>query len=264
MTAVSNAGVTSNPIQQCCDQIGKAFGRCWTWIVNVFHWCVDKVMQATHAVVFAFFRVVGCFSPTLALKLEAGYGYLRTWYAEHTAAVAQKISKTTIADLESVNRGLHRDVLQNAGDLTALRVEHTRVSAEKTRLAEERNADIEARVSMQGRCQYMQLESDVNQTRALALSRENERINQELQDMIADRAPLLGEKRQLLDKLDGVQKQNLLLLMGMHQAQQERDIAYASLQFCQGNKRITNSGPKAIKMVKPKRMPRQTEGSHGK
>src|SRR5277367_3624603 len=145
MAAVSNTGVTSNPLKQCCDQIGEAFGRCWTWIVNGFHWCMDKVMQATHAVVFAFFRVVGCFSPTLALKMEAGYGYLRTWYAEHTAGVAQKISKTTIADLESVNRVLHRDVLQNAGDLTALRVEHTRVSTEKERLAEERNADIEAR-----------------------------------------------------------------------------------------------------------------------
>lgn len=258
MTAVSNAGITSNPIQRCCDQIGKAFGRCWTWIVNLFHWCVDKVMQATHAVVFAFFRIVGCFSPTLALKMEAGYGYLRTWYAEHTAGVAQKISKKTIADLESVNRGLHRDVLQNAGDLTALRVEHTRVSAEKNRLAEERNTDIEARVSMQGRCEQMQLESDVNQARVLAIGMENERINQELQEMIAGRAPLLGERRQLLDQLDGVQKQNLLLMMGMQQVQHERDIAYASLQFCRSNRLTTNSGTKAIKMARPKRMPRVT------
>jgi hypothetical protein len=245
-------------------------GRCWTWIVNGLQWCVDKVMQATHAVVFAFFRIVGCFSPTLALKLEAGYGYLRTWYAEHTADVAQKISKTTIADLESVNRGLHRDVVQNAGDLTALRVQHTRVSSEKERLAEERNADIQARVSMEGQCQQMQLESDLSQQKVRALGMENERVNQELQDMIAGRAPLLGEKRQLLDKLDGLQKHNRLLMMSMEQAQQERDIACAYLQLCQSNQlqETPNSGPKAIKMVKPKQRPRvvtlQTEGSHGK
>ncbi|HEV7737192.1 MAG TPA: hypothetical protein VGO47_07465, partial [Chlamydiales bacterium] len=231
MAAVTNTGVASNPLKQCCDQICQAFGRCWTWIVNGFHWCVNKVMQATHAVVFAFFRVVGCFSPTLALKMEAGYGYLRTWYAEHTADVAQKISKTTIADLKSVNRVLHRDVLQNAGDLTALRVEHTRVSSEKKRLAKERNTDIEARVAMEGRCQQMQLETDLNQRRALVLRMENERVNQELQDMIAARAPLLGENRQLLDKLDDVQKQNLLLEMSTRQAQRESDIAYASLQL---------------------------------
>ena len=259
MTPVSNNVPSSLPTQ-CCNKIGEAFGRCWTWIVNGFHWCLDKVMQATHAVVFAFFRVVGCFSPTLALKMEAGYGYLRTWYAEHTAGVAQKISKTTIVDLESVNRGLHRDVLQNAGDLTELRVEHTRVSSEKKRLAAERNGDIEARVAMQGQYQQMQLEAQLSQARALALGMENERVNQELQGLIADRAPLLGEKRQLLDKLDGAQKHNVLLMMGMQQANQERDVLYASLQFCQRCELTSNPAQKAIKMVNTKRKMRVSHG----
>jgi len=264
MAAVSNTGVASVAPKHCCDQIGEAFGRCWTWIVNGLQWCVDKVMQATHAVVFAFFRIVGCFSPTLALRMEAGYGYIRTWYAEHTAGVAQKISKTTIADLESVNQGLHRDVLQNAGDLTVLRVEHARVFSEKNRLAGERNADIAARVSMQGENQQMQLEVELSQARALALGLENERVNQELQIAIADRAPILDEKRQLLDELDGVQKQNLLLQMSMHQARQERDIACASLQFCQAYTVTAKPGPKAIKMVWQPPTPRvKMGGSRG-
>lgn len=122
----------------CCDRIQYALGRCWEWIVDCWHWVVDRVFRVVDAAAFAVFRAVECFSPNLAMRMEAGYGYLATWYARHKAAVREKGLGIQLSHFETNNRNLNRQVEE-------LQVERERLNLHVNRLKEERDEAITAK-----------------------------------------------------------------------------------------------------------------------
>ncbi len=228
--------VTLNPVppQYCCDQIGEALGRCWTWIVSGWHGSVDKVFQAVDGVAFGFFRVVGCFAPKWALKMEAGYGYLATWYARHTAASAQKVSEAQITDLERVNRGLNKVVVQRTGDWAALQAAHAQGSSERSRLSAERDGDIRARELMQGQHEQMELSSAQISERVTALAEQSREAEKRLQEMITSQAPVLAENGLLADALTNARLEIMRLQLGMRSLVYERDFALTLVKTVRG------------------------------
>ena len=231
MSSIASVHTQPSKPQGCCDQISMAFGKCWTWIVNAWRWCVDKVFRVVDAIAWSFFRFVGCFSPNLAKNMEIGYGYLATWYARHTAAADKKIAQTAIEDLEKVNRDLNASVLQGSNELSTLKVVHAQKVSESKRLAEERNRDIQAKSLLQGECKRMQKMSALMHAKAQALELENRRVQGRLQTYIEARAPLLTERDSLADELGIAQFHNQRLQMRLDYRTNERDIAFGFIQL---------------------------------
>jgi hypothetical protein len=214
----------------CCDQISQALGRCWTWIVNGWHWFVDKVFRCVDAVAFGFFRVVGCFAPKLALKMEAGYGYLATWYARYRASVDKQISDTTIEGLEGVNRKVNEELSQKAGDLAELQVKHREVVSERDRLKAERNTDIEARAHMQGQNQHMERNALLINDRIAFLEKEKLRLEKELQEHILATVPIAKDRDAQSHEIQSLKNERAFLEMRTRFAEEARDLAYKSVE----------------------------------
>jgi len=55
----------------CCDQVSRAFGRCWTPIVECFKKCLEAICRVVDIIVGVFFHFVGLFAPRAASKRAA-------------------------------------------------------------------------------------------------------------------------------------------------------------------------------------------------
>lgn len=225
--------VSKNDSCCCCDQIVEALGRCWTWIVNTWHRCVDKVFQVVDAVAFVFFRIVSCFAPQWATNMEIAYGYVATWYARHKASIAQEIAKTTVAGLEKANRGLHTEMLQNAEELAALKVDCRQMHLSNQRLKTERIEDIRARTEAESQCEQLGLEARFSAARLGVLNKENTRMQQGMQEIIAERAPIVAQNRAFATDLGNLQREIEMLRAHTEFVEAERDVLGQSITLLQ-------------------------------
>jgi len=229
MLATAQVSTTAVPTKTCCDHVSEALGRCWQWIVRGWNWCIHKIFGVVDGVAFGFFRAVECVSPRLALRMEAGYGYLRSWYTRHQAEVAKQISDKTLAEVRVENQKLNAQVVQSTGDLGALRVTHAEIKEHAKRLASQSAKDIQAKEQMAGQHRLMQDQCLNMRERSRACQREVERVNQELQEVLAGRAPILKDKRELECELAKLKLEMQFAEARASLAEKERDLLFKTI-----------------------------------
>ena len=228
---VSTGTVQSKQNPSCCETVKQALGRTWQWIKDCWHWLVHRVFRTVDAVAFGFFRVVEWFSPSLARRMEASYGYLATWYTRHTAAVQEEILQTQIAGLEDENRSLNQRVQKVSTDAAQLQVAHSQTTKERDRLKSEREADIRAKNEAEAQRKQAQVENQFIAERNQSLQNEISRLQKELEVLNSKSAADADEKDRLEDERDNLSRSITQLNMQLQNAQRERDLSYSALQL---------------------------------
>lgn len=213
----------------CCDQVVQALGRVWTWIVNGWRWLVDKVFRGVDAVAFGFFRVVEFFFPKLALRMEAAYGYLSTWYARHSAAVEKTISDKTIQGLEVTNKQLHQEVEKTKGDFAVLKVKHKQAVAAETHMKSSRNEVVRENARALSVEQESRQEVLLVKEQNTLLETENGQLQERLEEEVSSKGPLVTENVRLTDEVNNLKRETKLANLRKKQAEGERDLALRSV-----------------------------------